>query len=140
MAPARGAIGDRMLGWGLVLGVLVGVAVIAFRTLLPSVFTDDPAVEALAAFVLLWVALMQPVNGVVFVLDGLLIGAGDQRFLAVAMVGALAVFAPVALAVGWLDLGLGWVWFAFGVLMTARLVALLARWRSNRWVVLGAPA
>ncbi len=134
------AIGDRMLGWGLVLGVFVGAAVVATRTLLPGVFTDDAAVEELAAFVLLWVALMQPVNGVVFVLDGLLIGAGDQRFLAVAMVGAFAVFAPVVLAVGWLDLGLGWVWFAFGVLMTARLVALLARWRSDRWVVLGVPA
>ncbi len=138
-AGAR-AIGDRMLGWGLVLGVVLGAVIITVHTLLPGVFTDDPAVESLAAFVLLWVALMQPVNGVVFVLDGLLIGAGDQRFLAIAMVGAFVVFAPVALAVGWLDLGLGWIWFAFGVLMTARLVALLARWRSDRWIVLGATA
>jgi putative MATE family efflux protein len=127
------AIGDRMLGWGLVGGVVVGVAVALAREPLARVFTTDPEVVALTGFLLLLVAALQPVNGLVFVLDGLLIGAGDQRYLARAMVAALAVYAPVALAVGALGWGIGWLWVALGVLMLARLAGLLARWRTGHW-------
>jgi hypothetical protein len=59
---------------------------------------------------------MQPVNAVAFVLDGALIGAGDMRCLAWAMVGAAAVFIPAALVVG-LDAGVGGLWAALGLLM-----------------------
>ena len=76
---------------------------------------------SLAGFLLLFVAALQPVNGAVFVLDGLLIGAGDMAFLAKAMIGAAALTAPVAGAVLVLDLGIGWVWGAVTVLMAARL-------------------
>lgn len=127
------AAGDRMLWWGVVAGVAVGAAVALLRWPLADVFTNDPAVIALAAFLLLFVAALQPVNGVVFVLDGLLIGAGDQRYLAKAMVAALAVFVPVALAVAWTGAGIGWLWVALGVLMLARLVALMGRWRAGAW-------
>ena len=131
-AAARAA-GDRMLVWGLGLGVVAAVAVVATRGLLPMVFTQDDAVRDLVAFVLLWVAVLQPVNGVVFAFDGLLIGAGDQRYLAVSMVISLLCFAPVAGAVLWLDLGIGWLWAALGVLMVARLVTLATRWRTDAW-------
>ena len=134
---ARGA-GRRMLEWGVVLGVVVGAAVLATRTALPHVFTDDPAVIDLAAFVLVWVALMQPLNGVVFVLDGILIGAGDMAFLARAMVGAAVVFVPPAVAVAVLDLGIGWLWACIGLLMASRAIALGARFAGDRWAVLGA--
>jgi Na+-driven multidrug efflux pump len=130
--------GNRMLQWGLVGGIVVGLAVLALRWPLADVFTNDRDVVALSAFLLLYVAALQPVNGVVFVLDGLLIGAGDMRYLAKAMVGAFVAFAPVALAVWWLGLGIGWLWVAFGVLMAARLAALLARWRAGEWAVVGA--
>lgn len=127
------AAGDRMLAWGALLGVLAAVVIVASRAALPAVFTEDEAVRDLTAFVLLWVAALQPVNGVVFAFDGLLIGAGDQRYLAVSMVISLACFAPVAGAVLWLDLGLGWLWAALAVLMLARLVTLTARWRTDVW-------
>ena len=77
-------------------------------------------------------------NGVVFVLDGVLIGASDMRFLAKAMVGALLVFAPAAAAVLALDLGIGWLWATIGLLMLARLVPLSLRLASDDWVVTGA--
>jgi putative MATE family efflux protein len=127
------AAGDRMLAWGGLLGVVAAVAVVASRGLLPSVFTEDDAVRELTGFVLVWVAALQPVNGVVFALDGVLIGAGDQRYLAASMVVALACFVPVAGAVLWLDLGIGWLWFAIGVLMVARLATLAPRWRTDAW-------
>ena len=61
------------------------------------------------------------------------IGAGDQRYLAKAMVGALVAFVPAAVAVRLTDRGIGWLWAALAVLMSARLVALLARWRAGHW-------
>jgi putative MATE family efflux protein len=127
------AAGDRMLTWGIALGFVAGALVLATRGVLPHIFTDDPPVAALTAFVLVWVAALQPLNGAVFVLDGLLIGAGDQRYLAKAMVVALCAYAPVGLAVGALGWGIGWLWGAIAVLMVARLVALLTRWRTGAW-------
>ena len=136
-AAARGA-GRRMIEWGVAFGALAGVVVIALRSVVPHVFTDDPAVADLAAFLLVWVAVLQPLNGVAFVLDGILIGAGDMRFLAWAMAGAAALFIPAAVAVAVLDAGIGWLWAALGLLMATRVATLLARFSGDRWVVLGA--
>ena len=134
---ARGA-GRRMIEWGVAFGVVVGLAVLALRTALPHLFSDDPEVLALATFVLLWLAVVQPVNAVAFVLDGILIGAGDMRFLAWAMAGAAAVFIPAALAVSAIGAGIGWLWAALGLLMVTRVVTLGARFAGDRWIVLGA--
>jgi len=87
---------------------------------------------------MLHLAFIQPINGVVFALDGVLIGAGDMRFLAVAMAGAAAVFIPLALWVMAADAGIGWLWGAMWALMAARLVALLWRFAGSRWLVPGA--
>ena len=135
-AGARAA-GRRILGWGTWSGVVFLVVVLLLRPGLAGLFSSDAEVVALAGFVLLWVALLQPVAGVVFALDGVLIGAGDLRFLAKAMVGAAAVFLPSVVAVGVLGLGIGWLWASIGLLMTARLVALLWRFRSDAWLVTG---
>ncbi len=135
---AARAAGRRMLQLGVGGGVLVGLVLVVLRPLLPQIFSDDPAVVALAGFLLLWVAVLQPINGAAFVLDGLLIGAGDMRFLAKAMVGALAATIPVAVSVLVLDLGIGWVWASVGVLMVARVIPLSLRWRSGAWAVTGA--
>jgi putative MATE family efflux protein len=137
-AEGARAAGRRMLEWGVVAGIVLGVAVLVLRPFLPGLFTDDPEVLALAGFLLWFVAVLQPVNGAVFVLDGLLIGASDMRFLAWAMVGAMAVFVPAASAVLILDLGIGWLWVAIGLLMSARLVGTGWRFHSDRWLVLGA--
>ena len=135
---AARAAGRRLLEWGLLGGIVVAVLIVVLRPWLPHLFSDDPAVTGLIAFLLWWVAVLQPVNAVVFVLDGVLIGAGDQRFLAWAMVAAFVAFAVVAVAVLVLGLGIGWLWGALTVLMTARLVALGIRFQRGRWAVTGA--
>ena len=135
--PGARAAGRRMLEWGVVAGFAAGVLVMVLRPVLPDLFTDDPAVIALAGFLLLFVAALQPVNGAVFVLDGLLIGAGDLRFLAKAMVGSMCVFVPAAVAVLVLGLGIGWLWAAISLFMVARLVPLAWRFAGDGWVVLG---
>jgi Na+-driven multidrug efflux pump len=121
-------------------GAVLGLAVAGLHGVLPSVFTDDPAVLSRAADLLLVVAVLQPVNALVFVLDGVLIGAGDLRFLAFAMLAAALVFVPAAGLVLALDLGLAGLWAAVALLMLTRLVALGRRFAGGRWAVLGAPA
>jgi putative MATE family efflux protein len=129
----------RMVQWGAVSGVALGVVVAAARPLFMPLFTSDGAVIAALAPALLVVAVTQPIAGVVFVLDGVLMGAGDGPYLAGAMLVTLAVFAPVALLVPWAGGGLTALWWAVaGVMMGARLVTLWMRARSGRWVVTGA--
>ena len=124
----------RILQWGLALGVAFGVVVLAARPWLPDLFTADRRVADLAAFVLVYVAVIEPVNGVVFALDGILIGAGDLRFLAWAMGGASVVFVAGVVFVP----SIGWLWFCLSVFQVARLVVLLARWATPHWQVEGA--
>ena len=130
----------RMIWWGLVSGVVLGTALLAGRPLLVPLFSPDIQVQALLSSVLVIAALGQPVSGVVFVLDGVLIGAGDGRYLAWAGVLTLLAFAPMAFAVLWLGGGLQWLWWAFTGFMVLRLVTLLWRERSDAWLVLGAAA
>jgi putative MATE family efflux protein len=136
-AGARAA-GRRMIEWGVALGLVAGLAVLALRSVLAELFTDDAAVVGLAAFLLVWVAVLQPVNAVAFVLDGILIGAGDMRFLAWAMAGAATVFVPAAVAVAWVGAGIGWLWASLGLLMATRAITLGVRFAGDRWIVLGA--
>jgi putative MATE family efflux protein len=137
-ADAARAASRRMIQWGTVAGLAFAVVVAAARPVLARLFTGDPEVVALAGSVLWLVALLQPVNAVVFVLDGVLIGAGDLRYLAGAMLAALAVFLPAALAVAAFDLSLDTLWLAIGLLMAARLALVTWRFRGSRWAVVGA--
>ena len=94
--------------------------------------------QQLVAGAVLVVGLQAPLAGVVYVLDGILIGAGDARDLALAGAVSLAVYLPVALLVRHLGLGLGWVWAAYAVFMTMRALTLGARARGEAWVRVGA--
>lgn len=87
---------------------------------------------------LLMVALSQPICGIVFVLDGVLMGAGDGPYLAGAMLVTLAVFVPAALLVPAFGGGLTALWAAMTLMMTVRMATLWWRSRSGRWLVTGA--
>ena len=128
----------RMVEWGVVAGVALGALVLALRPVLVPLFSDDPAVVHLARQVLWVVAGLQPLNAVVFVLDGVLIGAGDLRFLAGAMVAAFAVFLPAAVLAGTVGGTLGWLWGAVTLLMVARLAGVAWRFAGSAWAVTGA--
>ncbi|MET7286778.1 MATE family efflux transporter [Streptomyces sp. NPDC005573] len=128
----------RMVRWGLATGVVLGLIVVVARPLFLPLFTSDSVVKDAALPALLMVALSQPVCGIVFVLDGVLMGAGDGPYLARAMVLTLAVFAPVALLVPTLGGGLTALWGAMTLMMTVRLLTLWLRARSGHWIVTGA--
>ena len=128
----------RMVQWGVVSGVLLGLLLVLARPLFIPLFTGDPAVQSTLLPALLVVALSQPISGVVFVLDGVLMGAGDGPYLAWAMLLTLAVFAPVALLVPVLGGGLTALWWAMTLMMAVRMGTLWFRMRSGRWIVTGA--
>ncbi|MGK5628220.1 MATE family efflux transporter [Streptomyces sp. URMC 123] len=128
----------RMIQWGIAAGVVLGLLIVVSRPLILPLFTPDPAVHALLLPALLVVALVQPISGVVFVLDGVLMGAGDGTYLAGAMLVTLAVFAPLAFAVPALGGGLTALWWVMGVMMAVRMLTLWLRSRSGRWIVTGA--
>ena len=141
------AVTARLLHWGGLGGVLTGVVLAATAPLLGGLFTEDPRVHDLLVPVLVVAALAQPLAGVVFVLDGVLIGAGDGRYLAWGGVVVLAVFAPLAwlaLRVSTADGGppgapLAWLWAAFGLgFIGARAVVVVRRASGTRWLVTGA--
>ena len=128
-----------MIEVGIVVGIGVGILVALTSPWLVRIFTPDPEVQHLAEQVLWIVAAMQPVAAVVFVLDGVLIGAGDAGYLALAMlVATFAVFLPFALVVYALDAGLLWLWAAIAAWICARLVGMVARFVGTQWAVTGA--
>jgi len=136
VATAREA-GRRMIGMSVQVGVLFAVVLLLVRPWVGTIFSDDQAVVDLAGFILLFVAVMQPLNGVVFALDGILIGAGDLRFLATAMVGAFVSFGVVGIVIGVTGAGIGWLWLGVTWLMAARTIPLWLRFRTGRWAVVG---
>lgn len=134
------ALTRRMTWWGLVGGAVTGVLVAAVSPVLGALFTPDQAVRELLVPVLLVVAAGQPVAGVVFVLDGVLIGAGDGVYLAWGGLAVLAGYAPLVLLATALG-SLVWLWVVLSaVFMGGRAVVLLARARTEAWLVTGAPA
>ena len=137
VAGARAATA-RMIAWGAVYGIFFGAFILAVRPLLPGLFAAAPPVSRLLLTVLLVVAVQQPVAGVVFVLDGVLIGAGDQDYLALAGLATVVVFGVAAALVHALHGGLVALWLAYSVWLVARFVTLTLRARTSAWLVTGA--
>jgi putative MATE family efflux protein len=129
------ATARRVMLWGLGTGVAVAVALLALREVLPPLFTQDPAVLEQTRLVWWFLAAMQPLAGVVFALDGVLMGAGDVGYLRTLTIGAaVAGFLPLsllALPLGW---GLAGIWTGLVLFIALRLVGVLARVAGDRWL------
>jgi len=125
--------GDRILGWSTGGGVVVGLATVVLAAPIAGLFTDDAAVVPLVVASLWWVGATQPVSGAAFALAGILVGAGDQRFLAGAMVGSLAVLLAAGAATLAVGTGLWGVWLAVTLFMASRVAILGLRYRSDAW-------
>jgi putative MATE family efflux protein len=131
-----------MIRWGIGFGGTTGVLLAVAAPWVGVLFTSDAGVHSVLTVALWVLAAGQPLAGYVFVLDGVLIGAGDAKYLAIAGVANLAVYVPLLLAVAGSGAsgpaGLAWLWAAFALgYMAARAVTLGVRARSDRWMVLG---
>ncbi|HWG23347.1 MATE family efflux transporter [Actinospica sp.] len=128
----------RMNRWGLGFGIITGLGLAALSPVLAGVFTSDQAIAHALMPVLIVAAIFQPAAGVVFVLDGVLIGAGDAVYLAWASLACTALF---LVALG-LVLGGGgdltWLWLAVGLFTLTRLGFLWSRARGAAWMRVGA--
>ena len=128
----------RVTRYGLTAGVVFAVVTAAGWYVVPLAFTSDRQVQHQAHLLWPWLVAMMPVGGVLFALDGVLIGAGDNAFLrTVTLVSALFGYIPLAvcaLAFGW---GIGGVWAGLSSFIVLRLVGMAWRTRSGRWLVAG---
>ncbi|HEV7194920.1 MAG TPA: MATE family efflux transporter [Pedococcus sp.] len=136
-----------MVRWGIWGGAVLGVILLALHTVLPALFTRDPAVRSALASALVVVALGQPLSGFVFVVDGVLIGAGDGGWLAKAMAATLVLYLPLAI---WVHVtgrdlvshgaphAVAVLWVVFTAFMAIRACFFWWRIRGDRWVVTGA--
>jgi putative MATE family efflux protein len=137
-ADAAYAAARRMIEWSLGAGLVIGGVLLALIDVVPRAFTTDAAVIDRAHAMWPLFCALWPLAAVVFALDGILIGAGDTRYLAGAMVGAAAVFVPLVLAAGGFGWGIAGVWCALLALMAARLTPLAVRFAGRRWALIGA--
>ncbi|MEU4568522.1 MATE family efflux transporter [Micromonospora sp. NPDC023956] len=136
-AGAR-ALARRIALLGGVCGLAFALVVAVGANLVPALFSGDPEVREQAAAIWPWFVVIQPLGGVVFALDGVLIGAGDVRYLRNVAIGAgLGGFLPAIWLTYAFDLGLGGIWAGLTLFVVIRLVALALRLRSGRWVVTG---
>jgi putative MATE family efflux protein len=129
------ATGRTVLLWGVATGVVVAALLLALRPVVLPLFTTDPAVLGQARLVWWFLAGMQPLAGMVFALDGVLMGAGDVGYLRTITIGsALVGFLPLSL----LSLPLGWglagVWTGLTLFIVLRLAGVLARVAGTRWL------
>jgi putative MATE family efflux protein len=139
---ARGAraAATRMIGWSVAAGAVFAAIFLALGDTIPRLFTDDPRVIHNAQEIWPLFALMMPANGAVFALDGILIGAGDTRFLMWGMLAAGAVYVVIALLTLHQHWGILGVWWGLLSLIGVRLVTCGARFVGSRWALTGAPA
>ncbi|MEV4622913.1 MATE family efflux transporter [Asanoa sp. NPDC049573] len=133
------ALARRIALIGVVCGVAFAVVIAAGTGIVPRLFTSDAAVRDQAAVAWPWFVAMQPIGGLVFALDGVLIGAGDVRYLRdTTVVAALGFFVPAIWTAYALDWGLNGIWAGLTLFVVVRCVALLLRLRSGGWAVVGA--
>jgi putative MATE family efflux protein len=138
-AAAARAAAERMIAWSVVLGAAFGLALLALGDVVPRLFTGDDDVIARAHEIWWLFAALMPLNGAVFALDGILIGAGDTRFLMWGMLAAAAVYVPVALLALANDWGIFGVWCGLAGLIAVRLATCGARFAGDRWAKVGPP-
>ncbi|RTL64865.1 MAG: MATE family efflux transporter [Pseudonocardiaceae bacterium] len=133
------AVAGQIARYGTVIGCLCGVVFAVLFFVLPGVFTQDAAVLAVVPIAWWFFVALQPVGGLVFALDGVLLGAGDAAYLrTTTLLSAALGFLPLI----WLSLVFGWglagIWAGLALFMLGRLVAVTTRTRSGRWAVAGA--
>ncbi|WP_154827644.1 MATE family efflux transporter [Dietzia kunjamensis] len=133
------ALARAVVVWSLGLGAGLALLTAVFRAPLAALLSGDPGVADRLVVALIGMAVVVIPAAVVFGLDGVLLGAGDAAYLRTStVVAALLGFLPVLLVTRYLGWGLPGIWAGMGVFVGLRLIAVVARVRGDRWMVLGA--
>ncbi|MXX64987.1 MAG: MATE family efflux transporter, partial [Acidimicrobiia bacterium] len=123
--PTAARLARRMLFWGWWSGTVIAISLWLLRHYLPGWFTTDRSVVDILVVLMPFIVLSQPLNGLVFVLDGILIGATDFAYMAKAMV---VVAVLTCTLIGLAD-SIGMIWWALVIMNLARLGAFYVRYR-----------
>jgi putative MATE family efflux protein len=135
---AAWALGRRLLRYGAVFGSAIAVLLVVLHGVIPPLFTNDHRVHQQASVLWPWLVAMMPFAGVLFALDGVLLGAGDLAFMRnVTALAAFGGFLPLVLATSVWGLGLGGIWAALSLFIGIRLLAGVLHWRGRAWLVPG---
>jgi putative MATE family efflux protein len=136
---AAQALGRRLLWAGAWLGIAFAAILAAGYAVVPRAFSSDPGVIGKAHVLWPFLVAMMPFNGWVFALDGILLGAGDLRFMRnVSPPAAVLGYVPVTLATAEFGWGLGGIWIGISAFIWIRAGVGFARWRGRRWLIGGA--
>jgi putative MATE family efflux protein len=127
------AIGGRLLALGAYVGIALALILGLAAPFLAQLFTDSERVASLATGLLIWIGFLQPIGAIAFTLDGILIGASDTGFLALAMVGVTAVFVVVMLLLYGAGVGLWGLASAMTIWLSLRAATTLWRFRGAAW-------
>jgi putative MATE family efflux protein len=128
----------RVSGYSLVAGVLFAAVLAAGWLVIPALFSSDPAVRHQAHLLWPWLVGIQPVGGIVFALDGVLLGAGDNAMVrTITLLSAGLGFIPLCLLSLPLHWGIGGVWAGLAAFILLRLVGMSWRTSTGRWLVVG---
>ena len=137
-AVAARRLAGQVARWSAGAGTVFAALYAAGWWVIPRLFTSSPAVWHQAHVLWPWFVVMLPAAGIVFGLDGVLIGAGDVAFMrTITIVAALGGFVPITLAAAHWDWGIGGVWAGLTAFILVRLVGMVWRTRGDRWLVLG---
>ena len=129
---------QRLLRWSIGYGIVVGVLTMLLAPVVPSLFSADPTVQRLIIICLLAVGIHQPLAAIVFLLDGVLIGSGDRRYIAFVLTMAMCTFLPIAWAVLHWQLGVIGLWCAMVAFLATRATLMMRRAATDNWIVEGA--
>jgi putative MATE family efflux protein len=131
-------LAGQVARWSAGAGTAFALVYAAGWWLIPRLFTSSPSVQHQAHILWPWFVVILPAAGIVFGLDGVLIGAGDVAFLrTITIVAALGGFVPLTLATAYWDWGLGGVWAGLTAFIMVRLVGMVWRARTDHWLILG---
>ncbi|MDN6738804.1 MATE family efflux transporter [Corynebacterium casei] len=134
---ARSA-GQKIIGYSVIFSGGLAAVFALGAAFIPRIFTNDEAVlEAMR--IPWWIMIAMIVaGGVLFAIDGVLLGAGDAAFLRTITVGSVIVgFLPGILIAYFLDLGLAGIWCGLAAFIGLRTIAVVFRFYSMRWAVVG---
>lgn len=121
-------VGNRLLQWGLLLGLIIGALFLIVSPFLGRIFTPEEEILLLLGPIFLFVAVLQPLNGLVFVWDGLFMGVQVFRYLAVAMIMSALIAIPILVMTPRMGWGLEGVWWAITAMMVLRALTLAIPW------------
>jgi putative MATE family efflux protein len=128
----------QLMRWSMIYGAVLGAITMLLSPFAPALFTSDVDVQNLLRLCLLMIGIHQPLAAIVFLLDGVLIGSGDTRFLAFVLTMAMCTFLPIAWAVVHFELGVVGLWCAMIAFLVTRASLMFRRSRSDAWIIEGA--